>query len=103
MRIDKLLWFLRLTKTRGTAQALVSQGHVRLNGKRVERTAQGAAPGDVLVLPLARGVVVVEVLALPDRRGPAGEAQRCYRVLDERAANPIAADKASSPEGNPRP
>jgi ribosome-associated heat shock protein Hsp15 len=103
MRIDKLLWFLRLTKTRSAAQALVSQGHIRLDGKRVERTAQAVAQGDVLVLPLPHGVAVIEVLALPDRRGPASEAQSCYRVLDERAANPIAADKASSPEGISRP
>jgi ribosome-associated heat shock protein Hsp15 len=55
------------------------------------------------VLPLPRGVLVAEVLALPHRRGPASEAQSCYRVLDERAANPIAAAKDCSPEGIPRP
>jgi ribosome-associated heat shock protein Hsp15 len=103
MRIDKLLWFLRLAKTRGSAQELVGQGHIRLNGKRVERTAQAVVQGDVLVLPLPRGVMAIEVLALPARRGPASEAQSCYRVLDERAANPIAADETSSPEGIPRP
>ena len=103
MRIDKLLWFLRLAKTRSAAQALVGQGHIRLGGKRVERAAQGIAAGDVLVLPLASAVVVIEILALPTRRGPACEAQSCYRVLDERAANPIAAGIDSSPEGIPRP
>lgn len=103
MRIDKLLWYLRLAKTRSAAQALVEQGHIRLGGKRVERSAQGIAVGDVLVLPLARGVIVIEVLALPARRGPPAEAQSCYRVLDERATNPIAADTARSPEGIPRP
>jgi ribosome-associated heat shock protein Hsp15 len=92
MRIDKLLWFLRLAKTRSAAQVLVGQGHIRLNGRRVERTAQAVAEGDVLVLPLARAVIVIELLALPARRGPTCEAQSCYRVLDERAANPIAAD-----------
>jgi ribosome-associated heat shock protein Hsp15 len=103
MRIDKLLWFLRLTKTRSAAQALAGRGHIRLNGKRVVRAAQGVGEGDVLVLPLALGVLLIEILALPARRGPPGEAQSCYRVLDERAANPIAADKASSPEGIQRP
>jgi ribosome-associated heat shock protein Hsp15 len=51
------------------------------------------------VLPLARAAIVIELLTLPSRRGPPLEAQSCYRVLDERAANPIAAVKASSPEG----
>ncbi len=91
MRIDKLLWFLRFTKTRGIAQAMVGQGHIRLNGRRIERAHQGVGIGDVLVLPLPAGVRVVEVLALPERRGPASEAQSCYRVLDETRNNPLAA------------
>jgi ribosome-associated heat shock protein Hsp15 len=103
MRIDKLLWYLRLAKTRAAAQALVGEGHIRLNGRRVERAAQGIVIGDVLVLPRPRAVLVVKLLALPTRRGPANEAQSCYRVLDERAANPIAAAKDSSPEGIPTP
>ncbi len=98
MRIDKALWFLRFAKTRGLAQAMVAEGHIRLNGRRVERAAQGVAAGDVLVLPLPRGVVIVELVALPGRRGPASEAQACYRVLDERAANPIAGVE-TTPEG----
>ena len=81
MRIDKLLWFLRLAKTRSAAQALVGAGHVRLNGRRVERMAQDVAAGDVLVLPLPHGVTVIELLALPARRGPAGEAQSHYTVV----------------------
>ncbi|HEX4847769.1 MAG TPA: S4 domain-containing protein, partial [Novosphingobium sp.] len=28
MRIDRLLWFLRLAKTRSLAQALVGEGHI---------------------------------------------------------------------------
>jgi ribosome-associated heat shock protein Hsp15 len=91
VRIDKLLWFLRLTKTRPIAQAMAEQGHVRLNGRRVERAHQKIACGDILVLPLANGVKVIEVVALPARRGPASEAQGCYRVLDEGRAFPIAA------------
>ena len=102
MRLDKLLWFLRLAKTRGAAQALVEAGHIRRNGQRVERCAQSVAVGDVLVLPLPRGVTVIELVALPARRGPPPEAQSCYRVLDERAANPIAAGN-TSPQGNSRP
>lgn len=97
MRIDKLLWFLRFAKTRSTAQALAAAGHIRLNGRRVDRGAQDVRVGDVLVLPLPRGVTVVELLVLPARRGPAPEAQSCYRVLDERAANPIAAADNNSP------
>jgi ribosome-associated heat shock protein Hsp15 len=90
MRIDKLLWFLRFAKTRTLAQALVENGHIRLDGRRIERAHAKASAGSVLVLPLPGGIKVIEIIALPQRRGPANEAQSCYRVLDERAAMPIA-------------
>ncbi len=88
MRIDKLLWFLRFARSRSVAQAMAQQGHLRLNGKRVDKAHQSIAAGDVMTLPLARQVLVIEILALPLRRGPASEAQSCYRVLDETVANP---------------
>ena len=90
MRIDKLLWFLRLSATRGLAQGWVEQGHIRLNGRRVERASAAVKTGDVLVLPLPASVKVIEILALPNRRGPAPEAQACYRVLDGPAPSPLA-------------
>ena len=99
MRIDKLLWFLRFAKTRSAAQALVAAGHIRLGGNRVERTAQPVQVADVLVLPLAQGVIVIELITLPTRRGPPAEAQSCYRVLDAAMGNPIAADQNNAPEG----
>lgn len=97
MRIDKLLWFLRLAKTRSAAQALVGTGHIRLNGKRVERTAQAVSIGDVMVIPLHKGVAVIELLALPQRRGPASEAIACYRTLDGTVGVPLAAENNISP------
>ena len=91
MRIDKLLWFLRLVKTRPLAQTMAEEGHMRLNGRRVERAHQRVEVGDVLTVPTAGGVRVIEILSLPQRRGPAPEAQACYRVLDAGADVPIAA------------
>jgi ribosome-associated heat shock protein Hsp15 len=91
MRIDKLLWYLRLAKTRGVAQEMAETGHIRLNGRRIERAHQKVCVGDTLVVPLAQGVRAIEVLALPVRRGPAPEAQSCYRVLDGPAQFPLAA------------
>lgn len=103
LRIDKLLWFLRLSKSRNSAQELATTGLIRLNGNRVQRAAQAVKAGDVLVFPLDDAVRIVEVLALPNRRGPAAEAQACYRMLDAGAANPIAANKHNSPEGTIEP
>jgi len=91
MRIDKLLWFLRFAKTRSIAQAMAETGHMRINGRRIERSHQKVASGDVLTIPAGARVRVIEVLRLPERRGPAPEAQSCYRELDEAGAFPIAA------------
>lgn len=97
MRIDKLLWFLRLAGSRSFAQALVLEGHIRLNGRRIDKPSTTVGCGDILTLPMRRAVRIVEVLTLPTRRGPASEAQACYRVLDASAGNPIAAGKDNSP------
>lgn len=91
MRIDKLLWFLRFASSRGLAQQWVLEGHVRLNGNRVTKPSMAVTAGDILTLPLRSRVRVIELLELPARRGPAPEAQACYRVLDEPTENPIAA------------
>ena len=102
MRIDKLLWFLRFARSRSVAQKWVAEGHIRRNGARVERMHQPVEPGDVLTLPLARKVLVIEILALPMRRGPAEEARGCYRELDAGAPFAIAGGKSAPPEGHPR-
>ncbi|QSB45062.1 RNA-binding S4 domain-containing protein [Tsuneonella flava] len=98
MRIDKLLWQLRLTKSRSIAQALVGRGHIRRNGQRVVRASQDIVAGDTLTIPLPAGVQVIEIAALPSRRGPAAEALACYRVLDPTRQTAIAGQKDQSPE-----
>lgn len=103
LRIDKLLWFLRIAKTRGLAQQWIGEGHIRLNGRRVEKANQQVAQGDVLVIPLGKTVRVLELINLPQRRGPAPEAQSCYRVLDDGAASHLAGGETEHPEGSPEP
>ena len=82
MRLDRLLWFLRLAKTRSAAQRWIAEGHIRRNGERVTRQDQPIAVGDVLTLPLRSKVLPIQIVVLPTRRGPAAEAQACYRPLD---------------------
>ncbi len=82
MRLDRLLCFLRFVRTRSAARKLIEEGHIRKNGERVLRASRDVATGDVLTLPIGNGVKLVEVLVLPERRGPPREAQECYRELD---------------------
>jgi ribosome-associated heat shock protein Hsp15 len=44
----------------------------------VTRASCPVHAGQVLVLPVGERIEVVRLLALPDRRGPASEAQACY-------------------------
>ena len=82
-RIDKLLWHLRLAASRSFARSWVEAGHIRVNGRRIDRPAALVAAGDVLTLPMRQGVRLVAIVALPHRRGPASEAQACYQMLDQ--------------------
>ena len=89
MRLDRLLFNLRLVKSRTLAQRWIAEGHIRRNGERVLRQDLPITPGDVLTLPLSREVLVIELLALPPRRGPASEAREHYRPLDAGRAKAI--------------
>jgi len=83
MRLDQFLFFIRLAKSRTLAQGLIETGHVRLDGKRVAKSAEVVRPGSVIALPMRGQVRVLRVLALPARRGPASEARSCYEELGE--------------------
>lgn len=82
LRIDKLLFFLRVAKSRTLAQAWAEAGHIRVNGRRVEKTNVAVVAGDVITLPKGETVLALRVLNIPIRRGPPAEAKQCYQALD---------------------
>ena len=82
MRIDKLLFFLRIAKSRTLAQGWAETGHIRVNGRRIEKGSVAVAEGDTITLPIGEAVLAIRVLAIPERRGPAAEAQLCYQLLE---------------------
>ena len=81
MRLDKFLWFARLVKTRPLAQALAASGHLRIDGRPIDRAHAEVRIGNVLTFAQGSRVRVLRIEALPPRRGPALEAQACYRDL----------------------
>lgn len=80
-RIDKWLFFARVTKSRALAAKLANAGHVKIN----DRTSSGAdnpvSIGDVLSIHLDQRVHVYKVTTLGQRRGPASEARLLYEDL----------------------
>lgn len=107
-RIDKWLWHVRLFKTRSLAAQAVSGGKVKMDGERV-KPAHAVRAGQRVAVTLGDRAVEVEVLALPQRRGPAPEAQACYvetpasqeRSARHREARRLAALARPQPDHRP--
>ena len=77
VRIDKWLWAARFFKTRSLAAQAIDGGRVKLNGERV-KPAKDLKPGDELAIHIGELDWVVNVVALSERRGPAGQAHLLY-------------------------
>ena len=90
-RIDKWLWFARITKSRTLAAQMVADGKVRVNRVRAAKPSQTVRSGDVLTVTVRGQVDIFRVLAPGARRGPPAEAQQLYEVLTPPGT------------GNPRP
>jgi ribosome-associated heat shock protein Hsp15 len=78
VRLDKFLYFIRLTKTRALAQRVIATGHVRIDGQVVQNGHKGVALGQVITVPIGQSVSVIRVVSLPNQRGPAREAEMNY-------------------------
>lgn len=81
MRIDKWLWFSRLSGSRSEAQKLCESRRLRLDGRVIDRSCATVRPGAVLSFPRGDHVVAVRVEALTERRGPYSEACTLYTQL----------------------
>lgn len=103
IRIDRLLVYLRFARTRSAALAMIEAHALRRNRKHVLRGAEQARIGDVLTIALGDTVQVIELTALPNRRGPPALARSHYREVDGAgldrkgqmiiAASPLTADE----------
>ncbi|KQT69921.1 MULTISPECIES: RNA-binding S4 domain-containing protein [unclassified Aureimonas] len=80
-RVDKWLFFARIVKSRSLAQKLLLSGGVRVNREKIDNPAKIVRPGDVLTIPIGRGVKVLKILDPGQRRGPAPEAQTLYEDM----------------------
>jgi len=78
IRIDKWLWFARMTKTRALAARLCEAGMVGVGAASPVKPHHKVRVGDRVTLAGRRGQRRLVVLELGARRGPAAEAQRLY-------------------------
>uniref|UniRef100_UPI00356AC64C RNA-binding S4 domain-containing protein n=1 Tax=Sphingomonas sp. TaxID=28214 RepID=UPI00356AC64C len=78
MRLDRFLWFARFARTRSAAQAMASDGHLRITGRPATSRHAPVRVGDVLTFVRGPHIQVIRIEQLPRRRGPAPEARACY-------------------------
>ena len=90
IRIDKWLWAARFFKTRSLASQAVSGGHVQVNTIRV-KPSRLVQIGDTLRIRRGEEALVVMVLGVSGRRGPASQAQALYQETDDSKQNREAA------------
>lgn len=101
-RIDRWLWCARFFRSRSLASQAVAGGRVHLNGVRV-KPAHVVRAGDRIEMSLDARAIEVVVRGIPEHRGPAPEAQRCYEETSQSVARAAveAARRRTAP--SPRP
>lgn len=82
LRLDKWLWHARFFKSRSQATDAVAGGLVHVNDERV-KPSRDIKVGDRLYITRSETRMEVTVLSIPQRRGPASEAQKCYEESAE--------------------
>ena len=82
VRLDKWLWAARFFKTRSLAREAIAGGKVHLNGNRA-KPARPLHAGDELRIQRGEEELIIEVVELSERRGPATVAQRLYAESEE--------------------
>jgi len=80
-RLDTWLWCARFLRLRSDCARLAAGGLVRINRQPTDKPHARLRVGDVLTVPLPRGVLVVRVLALARRRGPAAQARLLFQEI----------------------
>ncbi|GGO92624.1 RNA-binding S4 domain-containing protein [Stakelama pacifica] len=81
MRIDRFLWWARVTKSRSIAQKMAESGTMRLDGRRIDRAHAQVRPGSIIAFARDGSVRILRVEALPVRRGPPAEAATLFTEL----------------------
>lgn len=80
-RLDKWLWFARVTKSRTLAATLVVEGKIRVNGERVAKPAHTLKAGDAVTIAMRQRVRILRVKRFGLRRGSAALAAELFEDL----------------------
>jgi len=81
VRIDLVLKYLCLAKSRSSAKALCDRGAVLVNGATA-RAASLIDPGDRIELRVPERTVHIEIIEVPARQTSKTDAPKYYRLVE---------------------
>jgi ribosome-associated heat shock protein Hsp15 len=91
-RLDLWIWYARFLRSRSACAELIRNGHVRINGRRVNTPGSTVRIGDVLTLALPGRTLLVRVETCAQRRGDAASTQGLFRPIEHKPGEPEAAN-----------
>jgi ribosome-associated heat shock protein Hsp15 len=81
MRLDKWLVYARFCKTRSQAGALVADGKIRINGRKIDKPDTKLHINDVMTLAIGSRIEIVRILQLAERRSSPHLVYTLYEIL----------------------
>ena len=74
IRLDQLLYYLRIFKTRGIATKAIEKGSCKVNNFLIKKKNKVIEIGDVIYIKNEKLIKQIKILKIPFRRGPFKEA-----------------------------
>ncbi len=74
IRLDQLLYYLRIFKTRGIATKAIEKGTCKVNNFLIKKKNKVIEIGDIINIKNEKVTKQIKILKIPSRRGPFKEA-----------------------------
>ena len=81
IRLDQLLYYLRIFRTRGIATKAIEKGLCKVNNSLIKKKNKVIEIGDVIKIKNEKLIKQIKILNIPLRRGPFKEAIIHYEDL----------------------
>ena len=81
IRLDQYLYYIRLFKSRNLASKFIITNRLRVSGQVTQKSHRLVSIGDVLTLLVNDKLKILEVINIPNRRGPYLESLNFYKDL----------------------
>lgn len=81
IRLDQYLYYIRLFKSRNLASKFINANRLRVSGQVTQKPHKLVSTGDVLTLLVNDKLKIIEVINIPNRRGPYLESLNFYKDL----------------------